>query len=1212
MKMKKKVTAFLAFTMLISCLPNSISAESSAEPEILTMDEYNSDLANKDYIPISKIENVTVDGAGDEWVEYPSIKPYKKSGTSDTVSVDVKVAFDDERFYLYTEVKDDIHMSESGSSYWQYDSIQIMLGTHDEEAGDELGWALDPVTNTSYMATPAEFVERQSEIEHTVIRKGNITSYEASIPWNLPFEEKPEMFKFCLIANENDGSGRTVIYMTPGIHDSKYNTYFPTLIPQEEGSMAGLVGISGSDDISSGEKSEYEINILNFGEEKKQNISVEALNYNAELTLPTNSFVRVKLKYDTGTYYGELNIVPDTGEVFKEFSKKITVHPTLEIYQDKLDEMKARLDKIDVLISECEKNNIYVEYEKINAQVVRLFLGYIPENIANKDAGRIDYQIAEMEKLLKEAESNLENYILGSKIPYDIPENISDGPLEIKDGVFYGMTKNAKGEIEERPVFLLGYGHGNYIRKNINDVAAAGANYMQAEFASKYIVYEAGPIPDWRGGTAESVETEDDGNRVFHGTGIMQNVPVIPEKEYRLIFDACGEASGWVGFKDWTTDSGNSKTLHVTKEMKTYTYDFTSLASGWVGLRFNMSGDFYLDNVKIVELDGNGNEIDGENPVLNGDFEKTEADSRFSFHYGQIQNMFSEIYNNAKNGVMTCALVSLHYFPSWIYDKYPEAKKKGIRTWDPNSEVMQDLYYNLGKNFARFTKNLGGVNDICIHNEERMPLYMDQGYLPVFQSYLERIYEGDINKLNTNYGTTYKSFDEVPMPNGIERTSANYDLANCTNEYVLMSRENMMRGIKEVWPEVHVQGKLQSTTIFSRKQHRIAHAVEPVGNGRLFGVHGMDGGIGYQSGIFVDNKYVPGSALSAYFGYDYLTTDLLAPVLNTEDHIDSDGDMTVITDIGDHNARYMWEACLHGRAASAIWNWFRSTASEPGQSVHKGHVTERPDQMAKIGKTILDVNRLSKEVAAFVKADRPVQIMYSHATRNRNFLNLELQSKVYDALAYSGQRSYILTDDKYDNLDRADIMIIPACTHVPERLIDDLIAYGEAGKTIIIIGDYSLRYNEYNLPHDEAKVQKIYDMATLIEADYWMDERFTSENIGSEANVVDDSYVDITMEKLRDIFRPILEEKNLMVIDIIDEETEKTAEALMFKYTEYEGKMLLDVSYYGDYGVDKTYKVLYNGKEIPSMRELRSGRLITDSTVTLDASTPQLLQFDVR
>ena len=41
---------------------------------------------------------------------------------------------------------------------------------------------------------------------------------------------------------------------------------------------------------------------------------------------------------------------------------------------------------------------------------------------------------------------------------------------------------------------------------------------------------------------------------------------------------------------------------------------------------------------------------------------------------------------------MTCALVSLHYFPSWIYDKYPEAKKKGIRTWDPNSEVMQDLY----------------------------------------------------------------------------------------------------------------------------------------------------------------------------------------------------------------------------------------------------------------------------------------------------------------------------------------------------------------------------------------------------------------------------------------------------------------------------------------------------------------------------------------
>ena len=84
-----------------------------------------------------------------------------------------------------------------------------------------------------------------------------------------------------------------------------------------------------------------------------------------------------------------------------------------------------------------------------------------------------------------------------------------------------------------------------------------------------------------------------------------------------------------------------------------------------------------------------------------------------------------------------------------------------------------------------------------------------------------------------------------------------------------------------------------------------------------------------------------------------------------------------------------------------------------------------------------------------------------------------------------------------------------------------------------------------------------------------------------------------------------------MDVEIVDTETGERVKGVKFITAEYNGNMLVDVSYFLEYGVSKTYKVLYKGKEIPQMRELRSGRLITDSTVTLDASMPQLLQFKI-
>ena len=180
-----------------------------------------------------------------------------------------------------------------------------------------------------------------------------------------------------------------------------------------------------------------------------------------------------------------------------------------------------------------------------------------------------------------------------------------------------------------------------------------------------------------------------------------------------------------------------------------------------------------------------------------------------------------------------------------------------------------------------------------------------------------------------------------------------------------------------------------------------------------------------------------------YMAYDYFTSDLQAPILNTEDHIDSDGDYTMTEDIADHCARYMWEACVHGRAASAIWTWARSM--DPSQKHVRGHVNYRPDQMAAIGHTALDVNRLSYEIEALNNTKRTVQIIYAPASKNRNYLILNAMEKVYNASIYSGQKSYILTDGMYDNLNHSDLLIVPAARYVTEKFLYDLIDYINSG-----------------------------------------------------------------------------------------------------------------------------------------------------------------------
>ena len=1206
--MKRKCLAgILAGIMIFGNTP----AYMESNAEILSIDEYYKALSEQSYMAVLPAKDIKIDGDGKDWENYPTVQAEKVrdySGANVDITLNAKFAWDNEAFYFYAEVHDEIYRPQIGGSYWQGDSLQFCMGLPDETFGDEFGFSYDEENKKPYIALPAAINDKADLIDAAFKHDGALLKYEIKIPWNVPFEEKPEAFKFCLLAADNDGKNREyVVMMETGIEEQKRNDKFPYLIPCDENTN-GISWISGETTVNTSEKAQYSINILNFNEKREYNINAPELGYSGNVTADEKSWIVIPIEYDSGEEPRVVDMYADVGENLISFHKSVKIQPTYELYKSRFEALNEQLGKIDKLLESCKNEGIYVDYEEVNANTVREFLKWTIDDLNAKDSDRVLYCIEQMEKLCDEAYSNLSGYILGTKLPYDVPHVVPNGPLEVKNGTFYGETINSEGDVEERPIYLIGYGHGDKARQDLAKFPGVGGNYIQFELGPRSYIKPAGDVPDWIGGKENALIFDEATNsNVIHlvDDSIKQSIPVRSDANYRLKFKARGSGSEiWYSLYDW-----NQRVYpKLTKTMAEYTHDFTAPIHGDITLRFYVKGDVYIDDVEIVRIDDNGEECAADT-VVNGDFEKTESDSRFICDFSAVLGAFGTVYDAEKAGVMVSFLLSPHYFPSWVYDEYPETKIKSVRSYDISTDVVKDMYAVMGREIARVLKNFTNVNDICVHNEDRYLLYEDSKNLPLFQAFLKEKY-GDISSLNSAYGTNYVGFDEIPMPNGLERSSATYDLAELTNKLVLESRKVSYEAIKSVWQEVNVSGKLQAPHVFSKDLNRFTQGLNPIGEGRVFGLHGMDGGITYNNGEFLDTTFAEGNPLSIYMLYDYVTSDISAPILNMEDHIDTDGDETCIEEIGKNSARYMWEACVHGRGSSAIWQWART--NDTSNAMVRGRITYRPDQMAKVGHTALDVNRLSNEVAALFNTKRTVQILYSRPSVNRNYVVLDAMQKAYAAASYSGQKSYILTDSDYDNINHSDLLIVPAAKYASKRLVNDILTYLNDGNEVVLLGDFCLKYDEYGRPHDEQLLNEIYAKATVIPVEEVIDDSYSYNGVNTEAHIVDNSHINIDQYELRDALRPIFEKHNLMTVQLIDADTGEITKSTAFLYTQYGDNMLLDVSYYGDYNDKKSFKVIYNGHEITNMRELRSGKLITNSVAEVEAETPLLLSFKLK
>lgn len=145
----------------------------------------------------------TIDGilGDDEWVKrarifigndtYRSLKQVSYNGNTD-LSANVYLMWDDENLYFGAEVTDDVHLQENkDAATWKQDGFQIGFVTDKNTASKFTHFMLAKSSNEEYN-TAWLFDSEDSSLPKAPIegaeigtnRSGNVTIYEAKIPWN--------------------------------------------------------------------------------------------------------------------------------------------------------------------------------------------------------------------------------------------------------------------------------------------------------------------------------------------------------------------------------------------------------------------------------------------------------------------------------------------------------------------------------------------------------------------------------------------------------------------------------------------------------------------------------------------------------------------------------------------------------------------------------------------------------------------------------------------------------------------------------------------------------------------------------------------------------------------------------------------------------------------------------------------------------------------
>jgi len=865
---------------------------------------------------------------------------------------------------------------------------------------------------------------------------------------------------------------------------------------------------------------------------------------------------------------------------------------------ERFDELQDQLAVLEGLLSQAEQQNILTDYERVNYTVVKQFIDYGRDQLV-VNPGYAQYALVEMEKLMTKAVSQLQAYLSGDKQPLAVPRYVTPQERVTIDGYsFIGDTALSNGDTSgQRPIFFNGYGHFYQVKKDVPNFTGYGTNIIQIDLGPEATVFEPGAL-DWNGRKigGSTAQLKIDRTTGYDSTSAIyisnpapqpgaaawayQYYPVERGKKYEIKAMVKGEG---VGKAEIFTGLGFTERFALptgTYDWQEVSYEFTAGDEGARFLGFyidGLIGKLWLDNISFQEQGS------GQNLVLNSGLEAHTEVVTTDEYYTSATNLNNEIVRTLQkaeeNNVAVDLLISVHYFPQWALDKWPELQLagNGFIGYDIQNPKAKKILQDYIETIVPIVSQYKSLHSITLSNE---PQYIfaknSTADVAAWHDYLERVH-GSIAHLNAAYGTNYGAFSEVPPQNpDIRQTPIYYDWMTFKNERFAQWHAWLADLVHAIDPDIPVHAKVLPQDLSSGLLH----------NELVFGVD-VEQFAEFSQLNGNDNYNVPGWGTNGFRDYmkfvDLLGSIKEAPVFNSENHLIADGDGRFTAMYAPHARTNLWQSAVHGQSAMTMWVWERVTGpSDPNYSSYGGSVYQRPDVTAAVGQTNLDLNRLAEEVTALQHAPADAAILYALPSKLLSGSYTAASAAAYEALSFSGYNVKFVTEKQVSEggLDGYQLLVIPGATHVKAETVAGIGDFAEDGGKVVAIGSSVLSKNEYGQNHDAA-----------------LRNRALENSIPASASV----------SELRSVLGEQMQALGLERVRIIDASTGKLAQGIEWRTVAYNGKTLVNIANYTE--ETKEVYIEIDGIRVAQAEELIGNRAWSGSSITLEGLTPYLYSF---
>lgn len=466
-----------------------------------------------------------------------------------------------------------------------------------------------------------------------------------------------------------------------------------------------------------------------------------------------------------------------------------------------------------------------------------------------------------------------------------------------------------------------------------------------------------------------------------------------------------------------------------------------------------------------------------------------------------------------------------------------------------------------GNPFPRYSNKVFSVSFVnarlmCSTYASLSLLYPPEFYTPLWQEWLSKKYNGNINVVNMAYNTDYTSFDEVDYDISISNMTKYYDYKLFNDEIFGDWHKFMADIVHELAPEIPVNTKITGYTS-SKKQS--SYLINGTGYEEYYEYLDYNGCDFWNC---IDDSLEP---LVKEMWYDYMLSFKNVPIINSEDHIITDKSKVYTPEVADYAAQDIYQGAIHGRAMSDIWVWERSNNIE---SSLRDSILYRPDAIVAVGYAANDLNRLSEEITALQKTPATVGIVYSNADMMFNGNAMHAAYEAYEAALFNGQKVRFVLDIKPEDMHNYKLVIVPDTKYVSEKTLTELKEYIENDGKVLVMGKDSLLYDETGKGHKASIKEYIINNSEVI--DY---------------NGTTSKMTSYTKPEFCAIIRNSLIDAGLYNVEVIDSETGEPVHYIEYNTAVCNGNLIINLANFSN---TKSVKIYVDGEEMTSCTELRS------------------------